>query len=69
MVRQATVDRGWNPGAGAWFEVFLLPQPTMPPLISPPDFRVACDAPIVRVAHGWGGGVEALKKNNPIFFG
>ncbi len=26
---------------------------------SPIIVRVACDVPIVRVAHGWGGGVEA----------
>ncbi len=48
--------RGSNPAAGVWVVEFILPQP---PLISPPIVRVARDAPIVRVAHGWGGGVEA----------
>ena len=55
VVRQATVDPGWIPGEGAWVAAILLPLPTMPPLIPPPTVRVACDAPIVRVAHGWGG--------------
>jgi hypothetical protein len=58
VVRLEAAD--WDyPGAGAWDAAFFLPQPTMPPLISPQIVRVARDAPIVRVAHGWGGGVEA----------
>ncbi len=70
----AAVIRGPNPKAGAWVVVSFLLQSTMPPLIFPPDStsvniswflfpglygRVARDAPIVSVAHGWGGGVEA----------
>ncbi len=37
VIRQETADWGWNPCAGAWVVGSLLPQPTMQPLITPPD--------------------------------
>ena len=56
-VGQATVDRGCNPGADAWVVASLLPQTHDAAFnFPPPIVRVACDAPIVRVAHS---GVEA----------
>ncbi len=56
------MDQGSKPTTGTRVEWSLLPQPTKPPSIFSLIVRVARDAPIVRVAHGWGCGVEAYKK-------
>ena len=57
-----------NPAAGAWVAASLLPNPRCRLKLFVPIVRAARDAPIVRVAHGWGVGVEALKKITLFFW-
>jgi hypothetical protein len=53
------LDCGSNPAAGACVVASLLPQPKCRLRFFVPIVRVARNATIVRVAHGWGVGVEA----------
>jgi hypothetical protein len=64
VVRLVTVVRVSKLAAGAWVAGSYLPQPTMPPLFFFLIVRVARNAPIVSVAHGWGCVVEAKKNNS-----
>ncbi len=59
VVRLVAVGQGSNPADGEWVAVHFCRNPRCHIYFFVPIVRVACDAPIVRVAHGWGGGVAA----------